>query len=200
MVARRAVITGIGLIGPTGVGHAPFWDAVRAGRSAIGRLRRFDPALTPCRVAGEVEDEALAEHVDPRKRRTTTRASQLAMVAAELAMSDARLPQSAIASDAFGVMVGTALGGWTDGEQQAAISSNAARQVNPFRRYRCAESRTRRRSGWGSSAHTGPAGTFSSGCPRACRRSPTARPSSSPARRRVSASTEAPLSPVASRH
>jgi 3-oxoacyl-[acyl-carrier-protein] synthase II len=165
MVARRAVITGIGLIGPTGVGHAPFWDAVRAGRSAIGRLRRFDPELTPCRVSGEVADEALAEHVDPRKRRTTTRASQLALVAAELAMSDARLPQSAIASDAFGVMVGTALGGWTDGEQQAAILlERGARRVNPF----IAAGAPNHGPGVEVAAAVGAQGpqcTFSSGCP-----------------------------------
>ncbi len=165
MAARRAVITGIGLIGPTGVGHVPFWDAVRAGRSAIGPLRRFDPSLTPCRVAGEVDDEWLAERVDPRKRRTTTRASQLALVAADLAMSDGRLPQSLVLPEAFGVMVGTALGGWADGEQQAAILlERGARRVNPF----IAAGAPNHGPGVEVAAAVGAQGpqcTFSTGCP-----------------------------------
>ncbi|MFN8640821.1 MAG: beta-ketoacyl-[acyl-carrier-protein] synthase family protein [Candidatus Binatia bacterium] len=133
MTGRRAAITGIGIIGPTGVGHAPFWEAVCAARPALRRLRRFDASLTPCEVAGEVDDEWLAERIETRKRRTTTRATQLALVAAELATADARLPRGAVAPEAFGVMVGTALGGWCDAEQQAAILlERGARRVNPF--------------------------------------------------------------------
>ena len=138
---------------------------MRAGRSAIGPLRRFDPSLTPCRVAGEVDDEWLAERVDPRKRRTTTRASQLALVAADLAMSDGRLPQSLVLPEAFGVMVGTALGGWADGEQQAAILlERGARRVNPF----IAAGAPNHGPGVEVAAAVGAQGpqcTFSTGCP-----------------------------------
>lgn len=133
MMGRRAAITGIGVIGPTGVGHPAFWEAVRTGRPAIRRLRRFDPTLTSCEVAGEVDDEWLDAHVDVRKRRTTSRATQLALAAADLALHDAHLPPGAIARDALAVMLGTAFGGWSDAEQQNAVMlERGVRRVNPF--------------------------------------------------------------------
>ena len=165
MAERRAVVTGIGVVGPTGLGHVRLWDALRERRVAIGPLRRFDASLTPCRVAGEVDDEILADRVDARKRRTTTRASQLALVAAELAMEDARLPRGAIASEGLAVLVGTALGGWADGEQQAAILlERGARRVNPF----IAAGAPNHGPGAEVAAAVGGQGpqyTFSTGCP-----------------------------------
>lgn len=165
MMARRAAITGIGVIGPTGVGHVPFWEALRSARPALARLQRFDASLTPCGIAGEVDDAWLAERVDVRKRRTSSRATQLALVAAELALSDARLPAGALAPDAFAVMVGTALGGWCDAEQQAAILlERGARRVNPF----VTSGAPNHGPGVEVAAATGAQGpqcTFSTGCP-----------------------------------
>lgn len=165
MAGRPAAITGIGVLAPTGMGCERLWAAVRDGRPAVGPLRRFDATLTSCRVAGEVDDALLAEHVDPRKRRTTTRASQMALVAAELAMTDARLANGAVAPDGLAVLVGTALGGWADGEQQSAILlERGARRVNPF----IAAGAPSHGPGAEVAAAVGAQGphyTFSSGCP-----------------------------------
>lgn len=121
------------MVGPTGVGHAPFWDALCTGRTAARPISRFDPSISPCRVAGEVADEWFVDRVDARKRRTTARATQLALAASDLALADARLPFAAIQRDTFGVVVGTAMGGWVDGEQQTAILlERGGRRVNPF--------------------------------------------------------------------
>lgn len=165
MFGRRVAITGIGIVGPAGVGHGPMWSGLRVGSSALGHLRRFDAAHTSCHVAGEVDEAILAEYVDPRKRRTTTRASQLALVAADLAMGDSHLPRGAIAPEGFAVLVGTALGGWADGEQQAAILlERGARRVNPF----VAAGSPNHGPGIEVAAAVGAQGpqyTFSSGCP-----------------------------------
>ena len=37
-----AVVTGIGVVAPNGIGIAEFWAAVLAGRSGIRRISRFD--------------------------------------------------------------------------------------------------------------------------------------------------------------
>ena len=55
---RRVVISGIGLIGPTGIGLDPFWSALVEGRCGIERITRFDPSTYPCQVGGEVRDRA----------------------------------------------------------------------------------------------------------------------------------------------
>ncbi|HEY6726986.1 MAG TPA: beta-ketoacyl synthase N-terminal-like domain-containing protein, partial [Polyangiaceae bacterium] len=50
----RAVITGVGVVSPFGVGTERFWDALAAGASAVGPIRSFDASCFPTRVAGEV--------------------------------------------------------------------------------------------------------------------------------------------------
>lgn len=39
----RAVVTGLGITAPNGLGTEAYWDAVRVGKSGIGRITRFDP-------------------------------------------------------------------------------------------------------------------------------------------------------------
>ena len=85
------MITGIGLIGPTGVGLQAFWDSLLEGRSGIGRITRFDPDSYSCQIGGEVRDRSYEELLEPRKLRTTTHVTQLALAAAELALRDARI-------------------------------------------------------------------------------------------------------------
>lgn len=51
---RRAVITGVGVVSPFGVGAERFWDALAAGEGAVGPIRSFDAQSFPTRVAGEV--------------------------------------------------------------------------------------------------------------------------------------------------
>lgn len=133
MDTRTAVITGIGAIGPTGAGHARLWDHLVRGAPALGPIRRFDASAYPCRVAGEVADADLLELVEPRKLRTTTRASLLALAATSLALDDARLEPRSVAPEDLAAVVGTALGGWCDAEQQAAVLlERGTRRVNPF--------------------------------------------------------------------
>ncbi len=57
MKTASAVITGVGVVSPFGVGRARFWDALAAGESAIRPIRSFDAAAFPTQVAGEVPVE-----------------------------------------------------------------------------------------------------------------------------------------------
>jgi len=130
---RRVVISGIGVIGPTGVGRDVFWSALLEGRSGIGRITRFDPTSYACQVGGEVHDLSYEEVLEPRKLRTTAHVTQLALAAAEFALRDARLSDPVYERHAKGVMLGTALGGWRDAEQQHSILlERGLRRVNPF--------------------------------------------------------------------
>ena len=53
---RTVVVTGIGVVAPTGVGRDAFWAAIRDARPAVGPLTRFDATAFPSRVAGQVPD------------------------------------------------------------------------------------------------------------------------------------------------
>ena len=130
---RPVVITGVGVVSPIGTGLENFWDSLLSGRSGIGRISRFDPTSYACQIGAEVRDRGYEEWLNPRSLRTTTHATQLALGAAHLACVDARLPRGAYAPAATSVTVGTALGGWREGEQQYGILlERGARRVNPF--------------------------------------------------------------------
>src|SRR5690606_3153471 len=54
--SSRILVTGIGPVTAFGVGIDPLWSAMVEGRSAVGRIRRFDPAGFSCQVAAEMPD------------------------------------------------------------------------------------------------------------------------------------------------
>lgn len=161
----RVLITGIGIIAPSGLGRERYWDAILNGSTLIGRISRFDPGSYACQVGGEVDDALLEEGVEPRKQRTTSHATRLALVAADQSLRDARLSLAGFAPESIAVCVGTALGGWVDGEQQYGILlERGARRVNPFLVSGAGN------HGPGIEVATaigaqGPQVTFSSGCP-----------------------------------
>ena len=55
-MGRRVVVTGVGLVSPLGIGNEENWEALRAGRSGIGTITRFDASQYSARIAGEVKD------------------------------------------------------------------------------------------------------------------------------------------------
>ncbi len=130
-MSRRVVITGLGIVSPMGVGSEAFWSVVLHGPSPLGIISRFDASDYPCQVGGEVRDLSYQELLPARLARNGTHVAQLAVAAAELARQDSTLAD--IDPNACGVVMGTAFGGWREGEQQFAILlERGARRVNPF--------------------------------------------------------------------
>lgn len=58
---RRVVVTGMGIVGPLGLGVENVWSRLIAGESGIGRITQFDPSDLPAHVAGEVPEGPTAE-------------------------------------------------------------------------------------------------------------------------------------------
>ena len=52
---RRAVITGIGVVAPTGIGAAAHWRSVLAGKLGVRRIAAFDPTGYAATLAGQVD-------------------------------------------------------------------------------------------------------------------------------------------------
>src|SRR5262245_60933958 len=129
----RVLITGLGIIAPTGVGRVRYWDAILHGASLIGPIKRFDCSGYTCQIGGQVDDALLDEVSDPRKQRTASHVTRLALAAANDSLFDAKLSLEGYAPESIGVCVGTALGGWVDGEKQyGVLLERGARRVNPF--------------------------------------------------------------------
>jgi 3-oxoacyl-[acyl-carrier-protein] synthase II len=88
---RRAAITGIGLVTPLGIGTEETWDALVAGRSAVGPIASYDASSLRTQLGAEVPDFKAKEYVNRRSLRTMTRYDVMAAVASVLAVRDAGL-------------------------------------------------------------------------------------------------------------
>ncbi|KAB1142370.1 ketosynthase chain-length factor [Streptomyces luteolifulvus] len=83
------VITGLGVVAPTGVGVADYWATTLAGKSGIDRIRRFDPSPYSTQLAGEVDDFESGDHVPAKLLAQTDRMTHFAFAGADMALTDA---------------------------------------------------------------------------------------------------------------
>jgi 3-oxoacyl-[acyl-carrier-protein] synthase II len=115
---RRVVITGIGAITPIGLGREGLWTGLRAERSAVGPVTRFDPSPFRSHLAAEVNDFVPTDHLDERRSRRFDRFAQFAVVASRMALDDARIVLEQEDRERIGAMMGSALGGVAYAEDQ----------------------------------------------------------------------------------
>ncbi len=130
---RRVLVTGIGIIAPTGAGKQAYWAALLEGRSAIGPITRFDATTYPCRIAGQVADEDYSRLVDPKRQRRMPLISRMAVAATKLALEDAQLDKKWRRPERVGVVLGTSLGANKEAaEQLILLHERGILRVNPF--------------------------------------------------------------------
>ena len=118
--SRRVAITGIGAITPIGTGLSSFWSGIRAERSAVRSLTRFDPTPFRSHNAAEVNDFRAVDHIEARKAKRLDRFGQFSVAAARMALEDAGIRLEAEDRERIGAMMGTALGGVGYAEEQLA--------------------------------------------------------------------------------
>jgi 3-oxoacyl-[acyl-carrier-protein] synthase II len=111
---RRVVVTGLGAITSLGNDVATTWEAMKAGRSGIGRITLFDPVNVDAKIGGEIRGFE-ADSVMPRKEvRRNDRYVHYAWAATAEAMADAGL-QNPIEDEALaeqtGAIIGSGIGG-----------------------------------------------------------------------------------------
>ena len=130
--ARRVVVTGIGCVTPIGTAVDGLWRGLQARRSAVRTISRFDPTPFRSRIAAEIPDFRPQDFLDARRARRYDRFSQLAVVAAGLALADAELVLEREDRERVGAMMGSALGGVAYAEQQAGVyASEGLRGLDP---------------------------------------------------------------------
>ncbi|MEU4680121.1 beta-ketoacyl synthase N-terminal-like domain-containing protein [Micromonospora sp. NPDC023737] len=114
----RAVVTGIGVVAPSGVGAAAHWQTVLGGTRRIGPITLFDPAGYPTRFAGEVTGFEATGYADSRQLVQTDRWTHLAFAATRLALADAGLPQSSPDPYGYAVTLASSSGGNLFGQRE----------------------------------------------------------------------------------
>ncbi len=129
---RRVVVTGIGPVAPNGIGAEAFHQAQLAGKSGIRRITQFDASNYPVQIAGEV-DVNPEEYIDKRELRRLDRFTQLALIAAHLALQDAGLELDQEDRTRIGTLIGTGIGGMhTWQEQSRILFEKGGTRLSPF--------------------------------------------------------------------
>lgn len=116
MQPRRVVVTGLGVVGPCGIGRDAFWHGLLGPAPEGNReVHDFDPSSA----------------LGPKEARRTDRFAQMAIVAAEEALEQAGTLGAD--PDRSGVILGTGIGGLNTLEDQIVVChEKGEKRVSPF--------------------------------------------------------------------
>ena len=132
-MSRRVVVTGVGLVSPLGIGTQANWEALKAGRSGIGPITRFDASQFSARIAGEVKDFDPLQFVDKKDVKKMDVFIQLAIAAAQFAVDDAALAVTPENATRVGVFIASGIGGFSTIEREhRALLEGGPRRISPF--------------------------------------------------------------------
>ncbi|HVN74681.1 MAG TPA: beta-ketoacyl-ACP synthase II [Thermoanaerobaculaceae bacterium] len=132
-MARRVVVTGVGLISPLGVGTEATWEGLIAGRTGVGPITRFDASTSSVRIAAEVKGFDPLAVMEPKEVRKYDTFIHYAMAAADMAVESAALTVTPENATEVGVVIGSGIGGLPSiCENHADLLAKGPRRVSPF--------------------------------------------------------------------
>ena len=132
-MSRRVVVTGVGLVTPLGIGADASWEAIRAGKSGIGRITQFDASAFSCQIAGEVKDFDPAKYIEKKEIKKMGRFIQFAIAAADCALKDSGLRVTPENEERVGVYIGSGIGGFEVIEREhQTLLEHGPRRISPF--------------------------------------------------------------------
>ena len=132
-MARRVVITGLGLVTPVGLTVEDSWANLLAGTSGAAPITKFDPARLQVRFACEVKGFDPLICLDRKEAKRMDLFSQFAMAAAQQAVTQAGLEGKFPDPERTGVIIGSGIGGMMTFEEQCLIYlQKGPDRVSPF--------------------------------------------------------------------
>jgi 3-oxoacyl-[acyl-carrier-protein] synthase II len=130
---RRVVVTGVGLVIPTGIGVDTAWKNACEGKSGIGPLTRFDTAGFETKIAGEIKGFNPESYIEKKEIKKMDLFIQYALAAAKETVGDAQIQITPENCERIGVIVGTGLGGLPTIERYHRIlMERGPSRVSPF--------------------------------------------------------------------
>jgi 3-oxoacyl-[acyl-carrier-protein] synthase II len=132
-LARRVVVTGIGLI--CGVGHTSpeIWQNIIAGKSGVAKITRFDATEYACQIAAEVKNFDPLNFIEKKEVKKMGRFIHLAMAAADEAMKMSELKVTPEIATQVGVHIGSGVGGFDVIEREhEQLMKGGPRKISPF--------------------------------------------------------------------
>jgi minimal PKS chain-length factor (CLF/KS beta) len=114
----RAVITGLGVVAPSGTDVDLHWKTVLDGTNKLGRITLFDPSSYPARLAGEVRDFDPDDYVPSRLKVATDRWTWHGLAASQQALDDSGIDLSTMDPYDTAVALASSSGGNDFGQRE----------------------------------------------------------------------------------
>ena len=132
-MARRVVVTGLGLVTPVGNDVESTWSALLGGTPGAGPINKFDPSKLSVRFACEVKGFDPLQYMDKKEARRYDLFAQFALGAAHQAVTQAGLDREVPSADRVGVVIGSGIGGMQTYEDNCmAYLTKGPDRVSPF--------------------------------------------------------------------
>jgi 3-oxoacyl-[acyl-carrier-protein] synthase II len=129
----RVVVTGMGIVCPTGNTVEEAWTNATAGYNGIDYITQYDRNLTQNQVAGEVKNFDANAIIGRKEARRTDRVTHFTIEAARQAMEDSRLQVTEDNMYEMGCLIGTGIGGiGSFVEAQQGIDSRGHKGIKPM--------------------------------------------------------------------
>jgi 3-oxoacyl-[acyl-carrier-protein] synthase II len=132
-LARRVVITGLGLICAVGNTTASVWQALLAGKSGVDRITGFDASAFACQIAAEVKNFDPLRFIEKKEVKKMGRFIHFALAASEEALKMSGLQITPENAERVGVHIGSGIGGFDIIEREhSALIEGGPRKISPF--------------------------------------------------------------------
>jgi len=132
-LARRVVVTGIGLICAVGNKTEEVWQNLLAGKSGIRRITHFDTSAYACQIAAEVRDFDPFKFIEKKEVKKMARFIHFAIAASDEALAMSRLKITPENAEMVGVHIGSGIGGFDVIEREHTnLMEGGPRKISPF--------------------------------------------------------------------
>jgi len=113
---ERVVVTGMGVASPLGCNVEEFWNGLVTGKPGVISLEGGIFSGMATKIGAVVQGYEESQYFDSKEARRMSRSSQLGMIAAKQAISEAKLDDGNVDQQGVGVLVGSSIGGYTAAE------------------------------------------------------------------------------------
>jgi 3-oxoacyl-[acyl-carrier-protein] synthase II len=132
-LARRVVVTGVGMVSALGIGTEENWQAIKAGRNGISLIEQFDATAFNSRIAGEVKNYDPLRFIERKEIKKMARFIQFAIGATEFALEMSGFQVAPEDAERTGVYIGSGIGGFEVIEREHKILlEKGPSRISPF--------------------------------------------------------------------
>ncbi|HEU4859437.1 MAG TPA: beta-ketoacyl-ACP synthase II, partial [Chitinophagaceae bacterium] len=134
MELKRVVVTGLGAITPIGNTVDAYWNGLINGVSGAAMITLFDASKFKTKFGCEVKGFEPTDFLEKKEARKIDRFTQIALVASDQAVKDARIEKDNVNTDRVGVVFASGIGGISTFQEEVInfAKGDGTPRFNPF--------------------------------------------------------------------